>query len=52
MRLDQLPRSENVEDRRGQGGGFRVPGARSGLGIGTVVVLGLLGWALGSTRGC
>ena len=47
MRLDQLPRSENVEDRRGQGGGFRVPGARSGLGIGTVVVLGLLGWALG-----
>jgi len=47
MRLDQLPRSENVEDRRGQGGGFRVPGGRGGLGIGTVVVLGLLAWALG-----
>jgi uncharacterized protein len=47
MRLDQLPRSDNVEDRRGQGGGFRVPGGRGGLGIGTVVVLGLLAWALG-----
>ena len=47
MRLDRLPRSENVEDRRGQGGGFRVPGGRGGLGIGTVVVLGLLAWALG-----
>jgi len=22
MRLDQLPRSDNVEDRRGQGGGY------------------------------
>ena len=47
MRLDQLPRSDNVEDRRSQGGGFRVPGGRGGLGIGTVVVLGLLAWALG-----
>jgi len=47
MRLDQLPRSENVEDRRGQGGGFRVPGGRGGLGIGTVIVLGLLAWGLG-----
>ena len=47
MRLDHLPRSDNVEDRRGQGGGFRVPGGRGGLGIGTVVVLGLLAWALG-----
>jgi uncharacterized protein len=47
MRLDQLPRSDNVEDRRGQGGGFRVPGGRGGLGIGTVIVLGLLAWGLG-----
>jgi uncharacterized protein len=47
MRLDQLPRSENVEDRRGQGGGFRVPGGGGGLGIGTVIVLGLLAWGLG-----
>jgi uncharacterized protein len=54
MRLDQLPRSDNVEDRRGQdggygpGGGFRIPGGKGGgLGIGTIVVLGLLGWWLG-----
>ena len=51
MRLDQLPRSDNVEDRRGQdigtGGGFRIPGGRGGLGIGTIVVLGLIGYWLG-----
>lgn len=48
MRLDELPRSENVEDRRAEGGGgFRLPGGRGGLGVGTVVVLGLLGWWLG-----
>ena len=47
MRLDQLPRSDNVEDRRGEGGGFRVPGGRGGVGIGTIVLLGLLGWYLG-----
>jgi predicted metalloprotease len=43
MRLDELPRSDNVEDRRG----MRVPGGRGGLGIGMVVILGLLGWWLG-----
>jgi predicted metalloprotease len=53
MRLDQLPRSDNVEDRRGQdgrygpGGGLRLPGGRGGVGIGTIVVLGLIGWWLG-----
>src|SRR5215475_2246686 len=45
MRLDELPRSENVEDRRGSG--VRVPGGRGGLGIGTLVVLGLVGYWLG-----
>jgi uncharacterized protein len=47
MRLDKLPQSDRIEDRRGgRSGGF--PGARSGgIGIGTVVVLGLVGWALG-----
>jgi len=45
MRLDELPRSENVEDRRGAG--FRVPGGGGGLGIGTLVVLGLVGYWLG-----
>ena len=30
MRFDPLPRSNRVEDRRGQGGGFRGPGRRGG----------------------
>jgi predicted metalloprotease len=50
MRWDDFRRSDNVEDRRGSGGfggGFGIPGGRGGLGIGTVVVLGLIGWALG-----
>ena len=41
MRLDDLPTSNRIEDRRGLTGG------RAGLGIGTVVILGLIGWALG-----
>src|ERR1700758_1016994 len=41
MRLDDLPTSDRVEDRRG------LPGGRGGLGIGAIVVLGLIGWALG-----
>ena len=41
MRLDELPTSDRIEDRRG------LPGGRAGLGIGTVVILGLIGWALG-----
>jgi predicted metalloprotease len=48
MRLDDLPESQNIEDRRGDGptsGGL--PIGRGGLGIGTIVVLGLIGWALG-----
>jgi uncharacterized protein len=45
MQEDDLRASENIDDRRGQGGGLPVSGG--GLGIGTVVVLGLLGWALG-----
>ena len=52
MRLDDLPESGNVEDRRaeggyGGGGGFGLPIGGGGLGIGTIVVLGLIGWALG-----
>jgi predicted metalloprotease len=42
MRIDELPRSENIEDRRGtrirRGGG---------IGLGTLVVVALLAWALG-----
>ena len=44
MRWEDFRRSGNVEDRRG----MRMPGgAAGGLGIGTVLILGLLGWALG-----
>ena len=53
MRWDDFRRSDNVEDDRGGGGGFGggggggigIPGG--GLGIGTVIVLALVGWALG-----
>ena len=53
MRWDDFRRSDNVDDRRGDGvaaavaaaGGFPMGGG--GLGIGTIIVLGLLGWALG-----
>jgi len=49
MRWDDFRRSDNVEDDRegGAGGGFGIPGGAGGLGIGTVVVLGIIGWALG-----
>jgi uncharacterized protein len=54
MRWDELPKSDNIDDRReddsysGPGsGGIPAGMGGGGLGIGTVVVLGLLGWALG-----
>lgn len=53
MRWDDFRRSDNVEDVRDGGGGFPggggfgIPGGGGGLGIGTVIVLGLVGWALG-----
>ncbi len=30
-----------------RGGGFQMPGGRGGLGIGTIIIVGLVGWALG-----
>jgi uncharacterized protein len=51
MRWDDFRRSENVEDDRGGdgglggGGGLGLPGG--GLGIGTIIVLGLVAWAFG-----
>ena len=42
MRLDELPTSHRVEDRRGL-----TAGRAGGIGIGTVVVLGLIGWTFG-----
>ena len=55
MRYDDFRRSDNIDDRRddsggglGGGGGFGFPmGGGGGLGIGTVIVLGLIGWAVG-----
>jgi uncharacterized protein len=49
MRWDDFRRSDNIEDDRdgGGGGGFGIPGGSGGLGIGTVIVLGLIGWATG-----
>ena len=51
MRWEDFRRSDQIEDRREQDptaagpGGFPVGG--SGLGVGAVIVLGLIGWALG-----
>lgn len=57
MRYDDFRRSDNIDDRRddsgggfggGGGGGFGIPiGGGGGLGIGTIIVLGLIGWAVG-----
>lgn len=60
MRWDDFRRSDNVDDYRdggggggfgggfgGPGGGFGIPIGGGGLGIGTIVVLGIVGWALG-----
>ena len=41
MRIDELPRSDRIEDRRA------VRMRRGGIGIGTLIILGLIGWALG-----
>ena len=52
MRLDDMPESGNVEDRRGEGGGFGggggmggMPIGTGGLGIGGMVVLGRILYA-------
>src|SRR5919112_5299009 len=42
MRWEDFRSSSNVEDRRGMG-----MGGAGGLGIGTIIILGLVGWALG-----
>src|SRR5271168_2240812 len=52
MRYDDFRRSDDIEDRRddsgGGGGGLGLPiGGGGGLGIGTIIVLGLVGYAFG-----
>jgi uncharacterized protein len=50
MRYDDFRRSDDIEDRRdegGAGGGMGLPIGGGGLGIGTIIVLGLIGYAFG-----
>src|SRR6478609_6631203 len=51
MRYDDFRRSDDIEDRRGDsggmGGGMGLPMGGGGLGIGTIIVLGLVGYAFG-----
>src|SRR6202048_10727 len=54
MRYDDFRRSDDIDDRRGDdgggmggGGGFGIPMGGGGLGIGTIIVLGLVGYAFG-----
>jgi predicted metalloprotease len=50
MEWEDFRRSDNVEDRRGDGpslGGGGMLGGTGHLGIGAIVVLGLIGWAFG-----
>ncbi len=64
MRWRQGPRSDNIEDRRGQGGGgfgfpsgrgrrIRIPtgGKRGGMGIGGIIVVLVLMWLFGGNIG-
>jgi predicted metalloprotease len=50
MKWEELQSSQNVEDRRGQGPGAGGRGGRvgaGGIGLGTMLILGVVGWALG-----
>jgi predicted metalloprotease len=50
MRYDDFRRSDDIEDRRDDssgGGGLGLPIGGGGLGIGTIIVLGLVGYAFG-----
>src|SRR5258705_1161742 len=55
MRYDDFRRSDDIDDRRddggggmgGGGGGFGLPVGGGGLGIGTLIVLGLVSYAFG-----
>ena len=54
MRYDDFRRSDDIDDRRddgggmgGGGGGFGMPMGGGGLGIGTIIILGLVGYAFG-----
>jgi predicted metalloprotease len=46
MEWENTPLSDNVEDRRGGGGGFGV-GGTGGLGLGTILILTVIGYFTG-----
>jgi predicted metalloprotease len=53
MRWEDLEQSQNVEDRRGEGGyvgggggGFGLPIGGGGFGLGTLIIIGLIGWGV------
>src|SRR6476469_4477413 len=45
MRIDELPKSDRIEDRRGGLSG--ILGGRGGRGMCTIAIRGLIGWAVG-----
>src|SRR5512141_894100 len=50
MKWEDLQTSENIEDRRGEEGGGMFGGPSmggGGIGLGTMVILGIIGYALG-----
>jgi len=47
MEWQNTPQSQNIEDRRGVGGGSFGGGGTGGLGIGAIIILGLIGYFTG-----
>jgi uncharacterized protein len=47
MRWGDLRQSTNIEDDREASASRGLPGGGGGLGIGMIIILGLIGWALG-----
>jgi len=47
MRWDDFRRSSNVEDDRDESASRGLPGGAGGLGIGTVIIIGLISWYFG-----
>jgi predicted metalloprotease len=47
MKWEDFQSSQNIEDRRGEGYSAGGPRGGGGLGLGTVIILGVIGYALG-----
>ncbi|EWS53460.1 putative neutral zinc metallopeptidase [Methylibium sp. T29] len=52
MKWEGQEQSDNVEDRRGMGGGGRggLPIGGRGIGVGTIVIVLVAGWIFGINR--